>query len=201
MSVGLMQLLLPALLAAALAWVASGVIHMVIKWHNADYNRMPNEDEVVSALRSGDLAPGLYNTPFCLDMKEMADEDMQKRFEEGPVAFVTIFPKGPRAEPVLPGWCATRCVLRHAGAAAGRGVHDRVPLLLGGRLPRVRLGSHSVQHLVRTYMGIHGPLPGGFVDLCTDAGGQLRLAVAGSKLIRGVPRLSSPITGFSRRPA
>lgn len=92
MSVSLMQLWLPILLGGTFIWIASAVIHMALKYHNYDYLQLSNEDEVAKAL--GSPSPGVYSTPYCIDMSQMNDEAMQKRFINGPVAFITVFPKG-----------------------------------------------------------------------------------------------------------
>lgn len=94
MSVSLMQLWLPILIGGLLVWFASGLIHMVLKYHNGDYLSLSNEDEVTAALRNGSPGTGVHSVPYCKDMAQMKDPAMQKRFEDGPVAFVTIFPKG-----------------------------------------------------------------------------------------------------------
>ncbi|MDH3589666.1 MAG: hypothetical protein OEQ74_09700 [Gammaproteobacteria bacterium] len=94
MTVNLMQLWIPILLGGALAWVASGLIHMVIKYHNADYKPLTNEDEVSAAVRNGSPAVGFYSFPYCGDMSEMNDEGLQQKFARGPVGFLAIFPNG-----------------------------------------------------------------------------------------------------------
>jgi len=94
MSVSLISLWLPILLSAVFAWLASALIHMVIKYHNSDYKRINKEQEVALALRQSEDQPGLYSTPYCSDMKEMNDAVIQQRFKEGPVAMITIMGKG-----------------------------------------------------------------------------------------------------------
>lgn len=94
MSVNLVDLWIPILLGGALAWIASGVIHTVLKYHNSDYGKLSNEDDVAASLRTGSVEPGFYSLPHCVDMKAMNEEAMQNRFKEGPVAFIAIFPKG-----------------------------------------------------------------------------------------------------------
>lgn len=84
----------PILLATVVAWIASAVVHMVIKWHNADYSALPNEDEVSDALRKGGAGPAFYNLPYCADMKDMGSEAMQAKFNRGPVAMIAIMPSG-----------------------------------------------------------------------------------------------------------
>ena len=90
----LLALWLPILLSAVVVFVLSSLVHMVLKWHAADYNALANEDAVRDALRAGNPAPGLYVFPHCGDMKEMAGESMQKKYREGPVGHVSIRPNG-----------------------------------------------------------------------------------------------------------
>jgi hypothetical protein len=90
-----LQIWLPILVAAVAVFIASSLIHMVFKWHNADYKRLPNEDEVSAAIRAGSAKPGLYGLPHCTDMKQIQAEQMQKKFREGPVGFVTLRKNGP----------------------------------------------------------------------------------------------------------
>ena len=91
----LTQLWMPILLTAVLIFIASSLIHMLFKWHNTDYNKLANEDEVRAALRVTSPAPAQYVLPHCTDMKEMQGEAMLKKFNEGPVAYVTIRASGP----------------------------------------------------------------------------------------------------------
>ena len=94
MTVNLVQLWLPVLLGTGLAWIASGIIHMVVKFHNSDYKKLSNEDEVIAALRNGSPSPGTHPVPYCIDMEEMKDERMQQKFKDGPIGMVTIIPSG-----------------------------------------------------------------------------------------------------------
>lgn len=92
--VSLIQLWLPILLSAAFVFVASSVVHMVLKWHNSDYRKLPDEDGLRAALRKAPPAPGQYFAPHCTDMKQLRDPAMQQKFVEGPVVAVTIRPNG-----------------------------------------------------------------------------------------------------------
>ena len=84
------QLWMPVLVTAVGVFVASSLIHMVFKWHNSDYKKLANEDEVMAALRAGSAGRGLYVMPHCMDMKQMQDEAMQKKYRDGPVGFITL---------------------------------------------------------------------------------------------------------------
>ena len=92
---GILQLWLPILTTAVLIFVASSLIHMVFKWHNSEYGKLANEDAVRAAIRAGSPAPGQYVLPHCADMKEMQGEAMQKKYVEGPIAFMTVRKNGP----------------------------------------------------------------------------------------------------------
>lgn len=94
MSVSISELWLAILIAGILCWVASALIHMLIKYHNADYKELPNEGDVSAVLKASSAAPALYTMPYCADMKAMGEEAMQKKFNDGPVAMVTIMPNG-----------------------------------------------------------------------------------------------------------
>jgi hypothetical protein len=89
------QLWMPILVTAVLIFIASSLIHMVLKWHNADYRQLSNEDDVRAAVRAASPAPGQYVLPYSVDMKEMSSETMMKKFTEGPVAFLTVRKNGP----------------------------------------------------------------------------------------------------------
>ncbi len=76
---------------------------MLLKYHNADYQQLSNEDDVAAAIRAGSPGKGIHALPYCIDMKEMASEAMQKKYSDGPVAFVTVFDRGMPNMPKLIG--------------------------------------------------------------------------------------------------
>jgi hypothetical protein len=100
-----MQLWLPIILSAIAVFIASSVVHMVIKWHNSDYRKLPNEDEVRACLKSASGAPGMYFVPHMGDMKEMRKPENVQKFVDGPIALITIRPPGaPKMGPQLTQW-------------------------------------------------------------------------------------------------
>lgn len=92
MSISVSELWLAILLASLFCWVASALIHMLFKYHNADYSELPNEEQVSAALKGA--SPAFYSMPYCVDMKAMGEESMQKKFSDGPVAMVAVLPDG-----------------------------------------------------------------------------------------------------------
>jgi hypothetical protein len=94
MPISVSELWLAILVAGLLCWVASALIHMLIKYHNADYKELANEEAVSSVLADKSPTPALYTLPYCTDMKVMGEESMHKKFSDGPVAMITIMPNG-----------------------------------------------------------------------------------------------------------
>ena len=88
----IMTLWQPILLSAVLAFIAGSVIWMFMPWHKKDWSKVPDEEGASNALRG--LAPGQYNLPHCNDMAELKNPDMQQKFKDGPLAFITITPTG-----------------------------------------------------------------------------------------------------------
>src|SRR6201986_360736 len=89
----LAALWLPILLSAVIVFVASSILHMVLKYHQSDCFQLPNDPQTLAALRSADLKPGYYHFPYTThqDMKSAA---VQEKFKLGPVGFLTVLPSG-----------------------------------------------------------------------------------------------------------
>lgn len=96
--VPLTALWLPILLAAVIVFAASFIMHMVLPYHKGDYQRFPDEDKLLAALRAAGLKRGLYVFPFCTP-KEMKSPAMIEKYNQGPVGMMTVFPSGPPAMP------------------------------------------------------------------------------------------------------
>ncbi len=116
------SLWLPVIVSAIVVFVASSILHMVLKYHKADFKPLPNEGAVREALAKGSPAPGIYFTPYCADMKQMNDPAIKEKFEKGPVAMITVCPKGaPMMPKLLALWfgftllvsLVAACVARH----------------------------------------------------------------------------------------
>ena len=122
--ISLDQLWIPIVLSAVLVFVASSLIHMVLKWHNSDYLKLGNEDEVRAAIRATKPGPGQYVLPHCADMKDMQKPEFQQKFVEGPVGFLVLRPSGPpKIGPSLGQWFALNVVIALiAGYLASRTV-------------------------------------------------------------------------------
>ena len=105
--VGLGDLWLPILVASVLVFIVSAIIHMVLKYHNKDYTRLPNEEAVRAAIRGGNPAPAQYVIPYCPDMKDMEKPEIKQKYLEGPVAVINLLRPGvPNMGKYLSQWFA-----------------------------------------------------------------------------------------------
>ena len=83
---------LPIIASAVLVFVASSLVHMVFKYHNKDYTKIPNEDAVRAAVRGA--KPAQYIIPYCADMKDMEKPEMKQKYVEGPIVVMNVMPTG-----------------------------------------------------------------------------------------------------------
>ncbi|HXV76686.1 MAG TPA: hypothetical protein VD788_10235 [Candidatus Polarisedimenticolaceae bacterium] len=84
---------LPILLSAVFVFVASSIVHMVLRYHWTDWSRLPGEDKARAALTG--LPPGNYRMPYCSSMADLKDETFVGKMKEGPNALVIGLPTGP----------------------------------------------------------------------------------------------------------
>lgn len=88
------ELWLPIVVSGALVWIVSAVVWMALPHHKSDYRGLPDEEAARQALQPQELAPGLYNIPNLASRAAMEEPENQRKFAEGPVAFITVLPKG-----------------------------------------------------------------------------------------------------------
>ncbi|MFQ5678571.1 MAG: hypothetical protein ACE5HP_03850 [Gemmatimonadota bacterium] len=92
--VTIMALWLPILLSAAIVFVASSVIHMLLRYHHSDFGKVPEEDRVLGALREAGVPPGDYVIPCPGGPEGRKDPEFLAKVEQGPMAFLTLMPGG-----------------------------------------------------------------------------------------------------------
>ena len=93
--VALPTLWLAIVLAAFLVFAASSVIHMFLPYHRSDFAPVPSEEGVMDALRRFDIPPGDYVMPHAGGDPEVMKSDVyREKARQGPVAFMTVLPKG-----------------------------------------------------------------------------------------------------------
>ena len=88
----ILDLWLPIIVSAAVVWIFSAMVWMIFPWHKNDFSKTSDEEGVRAALKG--LAPGFYNVPHVVDPKKLKEPETAKKFEDGPLAFITIVPSG-----------------------------------------------------------------------------------------------------------
>lgn len=89
---GILSLWLPIVLSAIIVFVVSSIIHMVLPWHKGDYPRVPNEDQLRSALRPLAIPPGDYMVPRPIGREEMQSAEFAEKVRNGPNLVLTVLP-------------------------------------------------------------------------------------------------------------
>lgn len=93
-TLSVLALWLPILASAVVVFLASFVLHTLLKYHRSDIAPLPREDEFLGSLRSGAIAPGEYAAPYAT-MEEMNSPEFVRKRSAGPIALVTVLPGGP----------------------------------------------------------------------------------------------------------
>ena len=89
---GIVELWMPILVSAVLVFIASALVWMVLPWHKTDFRKTGDEEAVRAALKGSE--PGLYLLPYHTDPADLQDEAVQKKYIDGPQAYVTVIPNG-----------------------------------------------------------------------------------------------------------
>ncbi len=92
--ISLTSLWLPILLSAVAVFFTSSVLHMVLKYHVSDYDKLPAEDAIMDALRPHNIPPGNYMMPNGGGMEAMKDPAFLAKYERGPVGIMTFMKPG-----------------------------------------------------------------------------------------------------------
>jgi hypothetical protein len=125
------SLWLPILLSAVIVFVASSVMHMVLRYHRADYARLPAEEEILAAMRTAGVPPGDYLFPWAGSPAAMKDPAYVEKRKRGPTGLLTVMQGGmPSMAPYLAKWFVY-CIVVSLFAAyiAGRALGPGVPYL------------------------------------------------------------------------
>jgi hypothetical protein len=107
----LSHLWLPILVSAVAVFVTSALLHMLFTYHNSDYRKFSNEDEVRAAINKGGATAGQYILPYAMGA-QFKDAAVQQKMKEGPTGFVLLRkPSGPEMGPNLMQWFVLTLVL------------------------------------------------------------------------------------------
>lgn len=92
--VPLMSLWMAILLSAVIVFAASSIIHMVLPYHRTDFAPLPQQDQVMDALRPFNIPPDQYMVPRANSMADMKNPEFKAKMERGPVFLMTVFRPG-----------------------------------------------------------------------------------------------------------
>jgi hypothetical protein len=67
--ISIISLWLPIILSAVVVFFISSILHMLFKYHNSDFKKLPSEDAVRNDLRKHNIPPGDYMMPYTTDNK------------------------------------------------------------------------------------------------------------------------------------
>ena len=92
--VSVISLWLPILLSAIAVFIVSSVLHMLFKYHNSDFKKLPAEDKLLDDLRKASIPAGDYMFPYCTDNKERNSKEYKDKITAGPSGVLTLFQGG-----------------------------------------------------------------------------------------------------------
>lgn len=90
----LAALWLPIVISAVVVFIASSLIHMLLRWHDGDFAKLPDEERFRAAAGPLAIPPGDYIVPRAMTMAEMGSPGFVKKCEDGPVMIMTVLPNG-----------------------------------------------------------------------------------------------------------
>jgi hypothetical protein len=85
---------LPIVLSAVAVFFASFLAWTVLPHHKADWSGIPGQEELQKLMRTHNVQPGQYAIPYAPDPKDLADSNVKKGFEDGPVGFLYVQESG-----------------------------------------------------------------------------------------------------------
>jgi hypothetical protein len=84
METSVWSLWLPILISGIALFFASWVAWMFMPHHKTEWNRLPDEDAVMNALRAANIPPGQYTFPRPATHTEWNTEEFKAKIEAGP---------------------------------------------------------------------------------------------------------------------
>jgi hypothetical protein len=82
---------IPIIASAAAIWFASFLIWAVLPIHRKDFDRLPDEDAFVQAIRDLGLTPGNYIFPHAASRAQEKDPAYIQRMKEGHVGLLSLW--------------------------------------------------------------------------------------------------------------
>lgn len=87
-----MSLWLPILLSAVIVFIASSLIWMILKYHDSEWKKLPDEEAARAAMKGASV--GQYSIPHAASMAERETPEWKEKYKEGPAAMLVVVPHG-----------------------------------------------------------------------------------------------------------
>lgn len=101
----LTTLWMPIAISAALCWIASALLWMVLPVHKHDFkNPGDKEKSIMDFVRSSGLAPGMYWVPYCGHGGDRKNPETIEKMKTGPYAGLIVMPGTPNMGKSLGLW-------------------------------------------------------------------------------------------------
>lgn len=84
------SLWMPILVSAVIVFLASWVLHAVLKYHHNDHVAAPDEDALMDALRPLNIPPGQYVAPKPASAKDVSSPAYRDKAAKGPAVMMTV---------------------------------------------------------------------------------------------------------------
>ncbi|HSP06074.1 MAG TPA: hypothetical protein VLR94_02805 [Acidobacteriota bacterium] len=92
--ISIISLWIPIVLSSVIVFIASSIMHMLLKYHRSDFKKLPNEPALLETLRKDSIPPGVYFFPYMAGPSEMKSPEVIEKFKKGPVGILTVRPSG-----------------------------------------------------------------------------------------------------------
>lgn len=87
----IISLWLPIAVSSVFVFIVSSILHMVFKYHNSDFSKLPSEDQTMDELRKLNIPRGDYFFPYTTDSKERNSQEFKDKCKRGPTGVITVF--------------------------------------------------------------------------------------------------------------
>lgn len=90
----LVQLWLPIVASAVAVWIVSAIIWMALPTHKKDFDKLPDEQAFMAAVKALNIPPGNYGYPFFGDRSNCNTPEAKRAMEEGPIGILNNWKPG-----------------------------------------------------------------------------------------------------------
>ena len=92
MNVSLVSLWLPIVVSAVVVFIASSAVWNLLKYHDSDWQKLPDEEAARAALKSA--TPGQYNVPNAESPADRNSPEWQDKYKHGQAAILNVVTHG-----------------------------------------------------------------------------------------------------------